>query len=312
MSPRPPRPLAPAQEALLRQAERLDWWTIASMSVVVAMVYAVAGQSQAMKTAWIEDMLSLVPPISFLIAARFSRKPPDDEFVNGRARAFDITFLVSAVALAGVGLGLVYDSLHALLTQTHATIGVVEIGGRIVWQGWLMMAALAVSVVPPLLLGHRKAKLAQQLHLKPLHTDADMNKADWMTGLAGIVGIAGIGWGWWWADAVAALFIAASVLKDGVSNLKYAMRDLHDARPETTERGQGDPIVGRVRAAVAALDWVERCEVRLHEEGMRVSGVVEVTPRDGRALQARLLQAQEAARAVHWRIDEVTATFAGD
>ena len=27
-----------------------------------------------------------------------------------------------------------------------------------------------------------------------------MQKADWMTGVAGIVGIIGVGFGFWWAD----------------------------------------------------------------------------------------------------------------
>jgi divalent metal cation (Fe/Co/Zn/Cd) transporter len=310
MSPRPFRPLPAQQEALLRRAERLEWQTIGLLVAITVMMFLVMGQSQAMKAAWVEDVLSLVPPLAILVAAKVSRKRPDEEYVNGHARAFDVTFLVSAVALGGVGVALVYDSLSALLRQEHATIGAIEIGGHLVWQGWLMMGALVLSSIPPVWLGHRKLKLARELHLKPLHTDADMNKADWMTGLTGVVGIAGIGLGWWWADAVAALLIACSVLRDGAGNLRCAMRDMLDARPETTERGRGDPLVGRVREAVAALDWVARCEVRLHEEGMRLSGVVVVAARDGRALHARLLQAQDVARAVHWRLDEITATYA--
>lgn len=40
------------------------------------MVYAVLGNSQAMKAAWVEDLLSFLPPISFLLAARVIRKRP--------------------------------------------------------------------------------------------------------------------------------------------------------------------------------------------------------------------------------------------
>jgi divalent metal cation (Fe/Co/Zn/Cd) transporter len=306
------RPLPSAQQALMRRAVRLEIATVVAMSAVAVIVYLSAGNSQTMKTAWIEDVLSLVPPIASLAATRFSRKPPDEEYVNGRWRAFDVSFLVSAVALTGVGIGLVYDGLHALLTRTHPSVGAVDIGGTLLWQGWVMIGALLLSLVPPMVLGRMKLKLARELHLKPLHTDADMNKADWMTGLAGVAGIAGIGMGWWWADAAAALFISGSVLHDGVSNLRHAVRDLHDARPETTERGRGDPLVGRVREALSKLDWVEHADVRLHEEGMRVSGVLIVRPRDGRALRTRLHEAEQTARSVHWRIDEVTATFGGE
>jgi len=303
--------MPPAQQALLRRAVRLEVLSVGAMAAVAALVYLAAGESQTMKTAWIEDALSLVAPIAFLVATRFAHKPADEEYVNGRVRAYDIAFLVSAVALTGVGLGLVYDGLHALLTRAHPSVGSVEIGGQLVWQGWVMMAALAASALPPAIIARFKLKLARQLYLKPLHTDADTGKADWMTGLAGIAGIAGIGMGWWWADATAALAISGSVLQDGVGNLRNAIRDLHDARPETLERARADPLAARVRKAVEALDWVARCDVRLHEEGMRLSGVVMVEPRDDRALRARLREAERVARAVHWRFDELLVVPAG-
>ena len=56
-----------------------------------------------MKTAWIEDMLSLTPAISFLIATRFVTKKPDSQFPFGFHRASSIAYLVSALALFSVG-----------------------------------------------------------------------------------------------------------------------------------------------------------------------------------------------------------------
>lgn len=315
MIPRPDRPLPAHQQALLRRAVRLEVATIVLMAMVVVLMYLAAGNSQAMKTAWIEDLLSLVPPLAFIAAARFARHSPDGEYLNGSMRAFDITFLVSAVALTGVGIGLVYDGLHALLSRTHPGIGGVEVAGTLVWQGWLMIGALLLSTLPPVVLGRKKLAVARELQLKPLHTDADMNKADWMTGLAGIGGVLGIGMGWWWADAAAALVISGSVLRDGASNLKAAMRDLHDARPETLERGKPDPLCTQVRAAVQSLPWVRACEVRLHEEGPRLCGVLRIQARehaDAFDPAARLREAERSARAVHWRIDEVTATLVAD
>lgn len=309
--PRVHRPLPATQQALMRRAVRLELWTVALMATTTVLMALAAGNSQAMKSAWVEDLLSLLPPLAFLAAAWFARKPPDAEYANGRMRAFDITFLVSAVALTGVGLGLVYEGMEALVSRRHPGIGGVLVRGELVWQGWVMVGALLLSMVPPLVLGRRKLTVARALQLKPLHTDADMNKADWMTGLAGVAGILGIGMGWWWADAAAALFISGSVLHDGARNLKAAMRDLHDARPQTLERGTPDPLCDRVRDAVAALDWVDGCQVRLHEEGPRLSGVLLLRSRDGTACPSRLKQAEDAARTAHWRVDEVTARLVG-
>ena len=303
----PPRPLPGPQQEALRKAERLCWWSLLWISLVSALMFLAMGGSQAMKTALVEDLLSLVPPIAFLVASRFRRKGVDEEYITGRERAFDVNFLISAVALTGVGLALVYDSLHTLLTATRPVVGSVVVAGHVLWQGWLMMGALLVSAVPPMILGRRKLALAKQLSLKPLHTDADMGKADWMTAAAGIVGVAGIGCGLWWADAVAALAIAGSILHDGATNLRGAVRDLHDARPQKLERDDPDPLPDRLCAEISALPWMDGCGVRLHEEGLHLSGIILLRNRTLTAAQVEEVRA--IAQAVDWRLDQIDVSI---
>jgi len=45
-----------------------------------------------------------------------------------------------------------------------------------------------------------------------------MNKANWLTAGAAMVGVVGIGFGLWWADAAAAAIIPLDITEDGVSN----------------------------------------------------------------------------------------------
>ncbi|MGJ4730289.1 cation transporter [Luteimonas sp. SDU101] len=303
----PPRELPAAQRDALRRAERLCRWTLLWMSLVSALMFFSMGGSQAMKTALIEDLLSLVPPVAFLVASRFRRKGVDADYITGRERAFDVNFLISAVALTGVGLALVYDGLHTLLTATRPVVGTVVVAGQVLWQGWIMMGALLVSAIPPIILGHKKLELARSLSLKPLHTDADMGKADWMTAAAGIAGVTGIGFGLWWADAVAALLIAASILHDGASNLRGAVRDLHDARPQTLERGDPDPLPERLCAEISALPWMDGCTVRLHEEGLHLSGIVLLHNPSLTAAQVEEVRA--IAQAVDWRLDQIDVSI---
>ena len=44
-----------------------------------------------------------------------------------------------------------------------------------------------------------------------------MNRADWLTALAAVVGVIGIGAGLWWADAVAAIVISLEITRDGLA-----------------------------------------------------------------------------------------------
>ena len=63
----------------------------------------VLGSSQAMKTAWIEDLLSLIPPIAFLLAVRFNTRGPTRRFPYGFHRTVSIAYLCSALALFLMG-----------------------------------------------------------------------------------------------------------------------------------------------------------------------------------------------------------------
>src|SRR5438270_6263341 len=109
-----------------------------------------------------------------------------------------------------------------------------------------MIAALAYSVVPPVILGRMKLGPAAELHDKALQTDADLNKGDWLTGLAGIAGILGVGFGFWWADAVAASLISIEILRDGVENLRNSVAQLMNKRPTTVDQKEKDPVLDRL------------------------------------------------------------------
>jgi cation diffusion facilitator family transporter len=201
------------------------------MISIVVLMGLVMGSSQAMKTAFIEDLLSIVPSMVLLIALKLERKGPTPLFPMGYDRFHSLAFLVAAVALAAMGATLLIESLITLAMREHITIPTMHLFGQQVWMGWLMIAVLLYSIVPPVILGRMKLPIARRTHDTVLHTDAMMQKADWMTGLAGIAGIVGIGFGFWWADAAAAAIISLSILTDGVTALRIAGAELADGAP---------------------------------------------------------------------------------
>lgn len=262
-----------AIRADMAKARRLEWATLALMATVLVAMYFTMGASKAMQSALIEDVLSLVPAITWLVCARLEPKPASERWPFGHARVMSLAFLIAAVALMGVGLFLVYESATTLLMREHPTVPPVTIFGHQVWLGWLMIAALAYSVVPPVVLGRIKQPVAQRLCDKVLHTDALMQKADWQTGLAGILGILGIGMGWWWADSTAALFIGASVLKDGFSNTRIAAAELLDGAPRELD---SDEIAEEAKSLEARLEEMfPGGSVRMRENGRYIEAMVD-------------------------------------
>jgi cation diffusion facilitator family transporter len=291
---------------VLRRAVRLEWITIGFLAVTVTLVYLVLGNSQAMKAAWIEDLLSFIPPIAFLVAVRINRRPPTPRHPYGYHRSVGVGHLVAAVALTTMGGYLIVDSAIGLISAEHPTIGTVELFGASVWLGWLMIAVMAAIALPPVFIGRAKMTLAKKLHNKVLYADADMNKADWMTAVGSIVGVSGIGVGLWWLDAVAALFIAASILWDGVRNLRAAVVDLMDARATTFDDRAPHPVAAMIDDYLRSLRWVEAAGSRMRDEGHVFHVESFVVPRRGRTPSLdQLDDARDACIGLDWKVQDI-------
>lgn len=257
----------------LRRAERLEWWNIFWTITIVIVMGLVLGQSQTMKTAWIEDTLGLVPPIAFLIAARMERRGKRSrKFPFGFERVNGLDFFLAAVALAATGALLLWDSAMTLIAAEHATVGSVRIFGHDIWLGWLMIGAQIYAMIPPMIIGHKELPLAEKLADKLLHTDALMNKANWMTGAAGVAGIIGLGLGWWWADSVAAAFISFDILHDGIKAIRSSTAELVDGTPRALASAEIAEDAEALEAALKAR--YPDATIRLRETGRLIRAEV--------------------------------------
>lgn len=256
----------------VRRAARLEYWNIAwTISIIVVMGLAM-GTSQTMKTAWVEDTLGLIPPIVFLVAIRFEARGATRLFPFGFHRVHSLAFLVAAVALTSVGALLLWDALSTLAAREHATVGSIHLFGRDVWAGWVMLAAMVYSIIPPFIIGRMELPLSTRLQDEVLHTDAKMNKANWMTGAAGLFGVLGLGMGWWWADSVAAAVISFEIIFDGWRALRVAAAELADGFPRKLGGVDPDPEAKKLMAKLKKR--FPGGEVRLRETGRYIHAEV--------------------------------------
>lgn len=297
----------PEQQArALRSAVRIEWFTLIFLTVTIALVYLVMGNSQAMKAAWIEDMLSLAPPITFLLAVRLVNRPPTAKYPYGFHRSVGVAHLVAGVALFTMGAFLIADSLTGLLEGEHPPIGSIVLFGHPLWLGWLMMTVMALTIPLPIYFGRVKMRLAKELHDKVLYADADMNKADWMTAAGSIVGVAGIGLGLLWADAAAALFIAGSILWDGIRNMRAAITDLMDTRATTFDDNQPHPVTAQVDGYLRDLPWTEKVGSRVRDQGHVFHVEAFVVPKKDHCPTLRqLIEARDGCIDLDWKIQDI-------
>ncbi len=294
------------QQRAIRKAVRWEVFTIVYTSVTIAVIALVVGESQAMRTAWIEDMLSLIPQVAFLTALLFVRRRPTRKHPYGLHRAMGVGHLVAGVALLAVGLNLAIEAVTGLISGEHPTIGTVQLFGQTIWLGWLMVAVMVVVIVGPVFFyGPAKSKLAPVLHNKLLYADADMAKADWQTTVASIVGVLGVGIGIWWLDGAAALFISLGIIWDGFRNTRTAIVDLMDQRARTYDSKNPHPLAGDIVSYLRSRPWVAEAAVRMRDQGQVFHIEAFVVPRRGKVTTHDLSAAAAGITDLDWKVQDV-------
>jgi divalent metal cation (Fe/Co/Zn/Cd) transporter len=97
-----------------------------------------------------------------------------------------------------------FDAVQALLTRDKPSFSGVGTG------------LLVLSIAVMLWLARAKRKVAQELGSEALAADASQTTACWWLSVAALVGVGLNGLlGWWWADPMAALAIAALIIREG-------------------------------------------------------------------------------------------------
>lgn len=195
----------PTREDLLRRATRLEYLTVGWNVVegVIAVSAAAAAGSVALLgfglDSFVESTSGLILLWRLSRERRDSNSSPEDiERLDRRAhRLVGATlFLLAAYISVDAGLAL-WNSERA----ETSVVGLVLVSLSIAVMWWLARA---------------KAATARELGSRALEADSFQTMACWWLS---IVTLAGIGLnaaaGWWWADPVAALGVAALVVREG-------------------------------------------------------------------------------------------------
>jgi cation diffusion facilitator family transporter len=297
-----PRHLQPARD----RVRRVAWLSIGLLTSAAMLLAATLGNSQAMKTAWVSDVLTAIPPMALLAAMRLETHPPTRRFPFGYTRAISIAFLVTAAVLTVVGLTLAADAVLKLGRAERPPIGLIVVLGHPIWAGWPMILALGYSLTCGMLIGRLKTPLAERLHDKELAAEAEMNRDEWLSEGSAILGILLVGCGLWWADALAALVISVLMIKDGWHNVRQVIGDLMDEAPTVMGSHELEDLPARVQQGAEALPWVTLAAVRLREHGRVIVGEIFVVPAESAELPRRVEEAAETLKALDWRLHTLT------
>ena len=292
---------------------RLAWITLFYQIGAAALIGFFMGGSQAMKTEWLENALAIVPAAAVLLTYRLEDKAPEKRHPFGHHRTATVASMAAAFVLAGVGTFLCFDSAMKLLHHEYPTIGGFSVFGHTIWHGWLMIGVMFVTGVPPILLARAITPVARLLNDKPLHACAEMNRANWLTNGAGMIGLGLVAGGFWWGDSLAALLISLDILRDGWTNVARSLSDVLDHHPVDLATNREDPIVDEVHRVLGALPFVGDARALIREHGRYLHAEIFIQPKD------HLPSAPDASREVReailpldWRLQHIAVEFTHD
>lgn len=306
----------PSKEELqtgFKKMLRLEWITLFYQIFAAGLVFALMGGSQAMKTEWMENALAIVPVAGVLLTYKTENKAQDAKRPFAYHRGGTIAFVAAAFALAGIGTYLFYDALTKLLRHEYPSIGGFTFFGHTFWHGWLMIGVMFFTAIPPVVLGKMKIPVAVLLHDKALFADADMNRANWMSNGAGLIGLGLMAFGFWWGDSLAAMIISLDIMKDGWTNVARSLSDVMDHHPTNLETNRQDSVVTDMQRALRALPFVDELRLLVREHGRYLYAEVFITPNDE---MPPVLEASQQVRAaimpLDWRLQHAVVEFTDD
>jgi divalent metal cation (Fe/Co/Zn/Cd) transporter len=185
----------PARSALLQRALRLSWASIGFGLVAgsVSVGSGIAEHSLGVLAAGLSVLADVTGSVVLVWRFRTERSDPE------RAQHVeDLAALAVAGALGAIAVALAYESISALLAGTHPGSSALTV----------ITAAVSIVVLAPL--AYRKRDTATRLASHALRGDSTLSAIGASTAVLALLGLLLFdAFGWWWADRVVALVIAA-------------------------------------------------------------------------------------------------------
>jgi divalent metal cation (Fe/Co/Zn/Cd) transporter len=192
----------PARAELVTSALRLSQFTIAWNGLIGAAALTVSGITGSLVLAGFALNALLDSAASGVLVWRFGRERSDPvgaERLERRAQG------LIAVAMVVVAAYIGFEAIRALVHGSHADESVLGIA----------LAVVSLAVLP--WLGRKKLEVAAALPSRALRGDAILTLAAAALAAVTLVALAATArLGWWWADPLAALLIAAVLAVEGV------------------------------------------------------------------------------------------------
>ncbi len=191
---------------------------------VAQVIIGVIGNSQALVADGMHTLSDLATDFMVLFALKHGRKAADEEHPYGHARIETAVTLILGIILFAVGVGIAARAGFRL----YAAEAFVQPAAMTLW------VALATLAAKEWLFRYT-LRTAERYDSNMLRANAWHHRSDAISSLIVVAGIGGSLIGWLYLDSVAAMVVAAMVVKVGYDLARQALRELIDTGLSATD-----------------------------------------------------------------------------
>lgn len=205
-------------EKRFRKSKIVSWTGIwVNFFLAIFKIFAgIWGRSQAMLSDGFHSLSDIFAGILTLTSVKISQKPVDQDHPYGHGKAESIAALCISFILLGMSIVLSYRALNAIFLKI-----------RIV-PGLLPLWAALISILVKELLFRYTYYIGKKFDNLAILANASDHRADALTSVAALIGIAGARLGYTFLDPLAGFVVALFIFKIGIDILRPSLRELMD------------------------------------------------------------------------------------
>ena len=202
------------------------------------LLFGVLAGSIALVADGFHSLADVLSDVGILLALKASVRPPDQNHPYGH-HSFET-------------LGAIVVAVFMLLTAGLIAKSAVEnlLHGEYLHPEWPALVASLVSVLIKEVMARYTIRVGKINNSPALLANGTMHRSDAISSLAAAAGIGGAMLGWTILDSVAAVVIAAFILKMGIDLLRENVMALMDTMPD-------DELVRKIESAARSVDCVQ-------------------------------------------------------
>lgn len=204
------------------------------------LIAGIVGRSGAMVADAVHSMSDLATDFVVLIFVKISSKPKDDGHKYGHGKYETVASIVIALALGVVGVGICIDGAQK--------IAAVLRGEQIAQPEFIALIAAAVSIAAKEWLFRYTERVGRQTESSAVTANAWHHRSDALSSIGTLIGIGCayvLGGRWSVADPIAAIVVAAMILKVAIDLVRRGFDELVDSALPADVEAEIISIIGK-------------------------------------------------------------------